>query len=124
MHAILGRLHAVETPNFYCLSFRTRLTVQKWPPDERSIMSADGTVPMPRRYCKRRELFVMIGRVVIWENEIGYSMSDFLFLKISMMEASNSNQPSYDELAVLNEGCVYIVKTNLDMETNVSYDDT
>ncbi|GIY11158.1 phosphatidylinositol-glycan biosynthesis class F protein [Caerostris darwini] len=51
MHAILGRLHAVETPNLYCLSFRTRLTVQKWSPDERSIMSADGTVPMPRRYC-------------------------------------------------------------------------
>ncbi|GIY29753.1 hypothetical protein CDAR_527891 [Caerostris darwini] len=40
-------LYAAENPNFYCLSFRTRLTVQKWSPDERSIMSAYGTVPIP-----------------------------------------------------------------------------
>ncbi|GIY41297.1 hypothetical protein CDAR_303981 [Caerostris darwini] len=63
LHVILGLLCTMVTQTFIVYLFeQDAVTVQKWSPDERSIMSADGTVPMlqsplsltgvPRRYCK------------------------------------------------------------------------
>ncbi|GIY12887.1 hypothetical protein CDAR_533161 [Caerostris darwini] len=60
---VKGLLHPLETQIFIVYrSEQDAVTVQKWSPDERSIMSADGTVPkpppprwlsgVPRRYCK------------------------------------------------------------------------
>ncbi|GIY74176.1 hypothetical protein CDAR_166491 [Caerostris darwini] len=62
VHVILGLFHAAGKPKILLFIFPNKtLTFQKRSPEERSIMSADGTVPIPRwltgvprRYCKLR----------------------------------------------------------------------